>query len=306
MEDRMLVLEEVLPKTRLLAAVDGHGGHKAAELVVKQLGDTIQKLGPWPFEDLELLQHKFAELFADLDQQLLEHLRGDADEVQSSSGLSSGCVACIVLQRGESLYIASVGDCKVLSFDEKGGARLLSGPEHHPDMAEEAARLKACGAKLNIDGSLAGLAVSRALGDFNFQDNWSKPPGLVTTPAVYKHELEALGTNTLLVATDGLDEMSKQRMASLLRSELQGEKLPMAAAQALADEAGQHGDSGDNVGVAVLMVKRPPAPIVEEKEPRQAPRLFGRGRCSLDELMKNAPAENPAEKPSPSTEEESQ
>jgi len=272
MEDRVLVAD-IEPSLRLKAVIDGHGGSEAADFIQGALVEAVREASPWAFHSKKMLKKHFSSL--------LKNLEGSTN----SSGLSSGCVLCIVLQKGRWAFIANLGDCQVVGdpLEGKGAPYLLSSdPEaRHPNAAVEQQRIEAAGATLGADGTVHGLAVSRCLGDF-WLTSWEKPAGLSIEPEVSIHNLQNVGLMVLM--TDGV-ACSKPNAMAPIRKSLRGGEPPEEAAVSLADSEGGK-DGSDNVGVVVVMLARPePLPV------RQAPsRLFNRG-FKLD-LTASASASN--------------
>ena len=138
-------------------------------------------------------------------------------ELPSTTG---GCTSSVVLQLGEKIYIANCGDSKsvIATFHEETGdiSVAYTSRDDTPDLEDERARIeKAGGSVLDINGShrvvlyneagepYGGLAVSRALGDYDLSD-----AGVIPDPIGDVIDLKDIGVGGegvfAILATDGL------------------------------------------------------------------------------------------------------
>lgn len=114
---------------------------------------------------------------------------------------NGGTTLTVVRVDGQEATIAYVGDSEVGIVQEDGTIESLT-PPHHPLQAGERDRLKATGAQLSgprleAPKSAAWAAVSRALGDTEFEPHLSHEPAVVKTTCGERDRF-------LLVASDGL------------------------------------------------------------------------------------------------------
>lgn len=86
---------------------------------------------------------------------------------------NAGCTACVCLMTEDTIYCSNSGDSRAILVDKAGKVTELS-HDHKPDDAGEMKRIKAAGGFVD-DGRVQGIiAVSRAIGDWEY-----KNPGLL-------------------------------------------------------------------------------------------------------------------------------
>ena len=99
----------------------------------------------------------------------------DITEEREIKGLSfnAGCTSCVVLMTKDTIYCANSGDSRACIYTTKGEVIELS-HDHKPENDIELKRVKAGGGFVE-DGRVQGIiAVSRAIGDWEY-----KNPGLL-------------------------------------------------------------------------------------------------------------------------------
>lgn len=131
----------------------------------------------------------------------------------------SGTTAVLTLIRGEDMWVANVGDSRVILASEAEAGGLRPEPvstDHKPDLPEEKARILAAGGRVfaveyddGIDGpqrvwlghmDIPGLAMSRSLGD-----SVAHTAGVSSEPQVLHRRLTSRD-KMLILASDGLWE----------------------------------------------------------------------------------------------------
>ena len=90
-------------------------------------------------------------------------------QLSGSKSSRGGCTASVILITKEEIFCANAGDSRtVLSW--KQNAHLDLSVDHKPDDPEECKRIESADCFVE-DGRVNGsLAVSRALGDFDYKD----------------------------------------------------------------------------------------------------------------------------------------
>ena len=93
----------------------------------------------------------------------------DSEIKQKEYGADTGATACIVLVTETDIYCANAGDSRGVLYT---GTRVepLSF-DHKPQNEEEEARIKKVGHFVEDDRVDGNLALSRAIGDFQYKDN---------------------------------------------------------------------------------------------------------------------------------------
>jgi len=114
--------------------------------------------------------------------QIKQEIRGPGAKLESSEEreiksipFSAGCTSCVCLITDDSIYCANSGDSRAILVNKAGKITELS-HDHKPDNDGEMKRIKAAGGFVD-DGRVSGIiAVSRAIGDWEY-----KNPGLQAT-----------------------------------------------------------------------------------------------------------------------------
>ena len=133
----------------------------------------------------------------------------------------SGSTACVVLLRGDIIYVFNVGDSRAVLAKQQGSGdchiRYVAVPlseDQTPSCPKERERIIRSGGHVSEPGgsgtparvwidrccTLVGLAMTRCFGDFNV-----KHIGVIPDPVVTQRSLEK-GDEFLIVATDGVWE----------------------------------------------------------------------------------------------------
>ncbi|KAM6503638.1 Protein phosphatase 2C (PP2C)-like domain containing protein [Amanita muscaria] len=195
------------PNSNVFFAVyDGHGDDR----VSKYAGENLHKR--------LLSEDEYHE--RNYDTALKKAFLGtDEDLLATGEGETSGATAvAALLTTDNKIYVANAGDSRSV-IDIKGEAKPLSF-DHKPTNEPERARICAAGGSVEsgrVDGNLAmsRLAMSRALGDFQFKKNNELTPEkqIVTAdPDVICHEVTE-EDEFLVLACDGMLSHRSQRYA---------------------------------------------------------------------------------------------
>ena len=82
---------------------------------------------------------------------------------------NAGCTACVCLITKDTIYCSNSGDSRAILVNKAGKVTELS-HDHKPDDNGEMARIKAAGGFVD-DGRVQGIiAVSRAIGDWEYKN----------------------------------------------------------------------------------------------------------------------------------------
>jgi len=201
----------------LLCVLDGHGGEKCADYVLRELPLRLAADNQLGFgQSAEIVKDGLCKTFETLDHDFLCEAR--------AKQLDEGTTVLCALFRGSSLDVANVGDTravlgrKITGNESKRWTTLRSthkairlSVDHMPNVVEEMERVKANGGivkKVNgtwrVDGpnSDTMLGVSRALGDRELKD-LGKRPLISSTPFVNSVDLVP-EDQFLILASDGV------------------------------------------------------------------------------------------------------
>lgn len=263
------------------AVFDGHGGRASALFSGAVLPYLISQ-HPLRFSDAA---KALPECFHQADELLREHLEGV--EFKGAKEYNSGCTAVAVTLAHDvpsgatQVTCANLGDSRCVLVKNGGGFVALS-EDHCPTVPSERKRIEDAGgfissAQFNrkTERVLGSLAVTRALGDFDFKmpnvSAWGTKANpiaedLVTAHAdVVQHVCDAEADLALILACDGIwNVFSSEEAASFVEAKLVKvnsimSKEPEAdrcevVATLLVEEALARG-SNDNCTCIVLLLK---------------------------------------------------
>ncbi|KAH8155850.1 uncharacterized protein LAJ45_00862 [Morchella importuna] len=186
---------------------DGHGGEKVAAFSGDNVHKIVVKQSSFEAGDYgKALQDGFLAT----DRAILQDPRY-GDEV-------SGCTATAALISDTKIYVANAGDSRTV-LGVKGRAKPLSF-DHKPQNEAEKARIQAAGGFVDFGRVNGNLALSRAIGDFEFKKSADLPPEqqIVTAfPDINIHEISD-DDEFLVLACDGIwDCQSSQAVIEFVR-----------------------------------------------------------------------------------------
>eukprot|EP00755_Sulcionema_specki_P019163 Sspe_Gene.68738::Locus_40526_Transcript_2_2_Confidence_0.667_Length_1275::g.68738::m.68738/K14803/PTC2_3; protein phosphatase PTC2/3 len=204
--------KDVGPWVAFFGVYDGHCGSKIARYAGDQMHQSIMQT---PDFKEKRWKEALRNGYLALDEEVLNHpdLRED----------KSGCTAvtCLVTE-GLDLVCGNAGDSRcVLS---RGGQAVPLSFDHKPTNDAEAARIAEAGSFIANGRVNGNLALSRAIGDFEFKDNHDLPP----TAQAISAEPEVVATRLLpedeflVLACDGIwDVMSNEAVVAFISERLQ-------------------------------------------------------------------------------------
>lgn len=186
---------------------DGHGGDKVALFTGANIHNIIAKQDTFKTGNYE---QALKDGFLATDRAILNDPKYE-DEV-------SGCTACVGLITEDKIYTANAGDSRSV-LGVKGRAKPLSF-DHKPQNEGEKARITAAGGFVDFGRVNGNLALSRAIGDFEFKKSADLAPEqqIVTAyPDVVVHDLGD-DDEFLVIACDGIwDCQSSQAVIEFVR-----------------------------------------------------------------------------------------
>jgi protein phosphatase 2C family protein 2/3 len=186
---------------------DGHGGEKVAAFSGENVHKILVKQSSFEAGDYgKALQ----DAFLATDRAILQDPRyGDEP---------SGCTATTAVVSETKIYAANAGDSRTV-LGVRGRAKPLSF-DHKPQNEAEKARIQAAGGFVDFGRVNGNLALSRAIGDFEFKRSADLSPEqqIVTSfPDVNVHEISD-DDEFLVLACDGIwDCQSSQAVIEFVR-----------------------------------------------------------------------------------------
>ncbi|CAO3618259.1 unnamed protein product [Cunninghamella echinulata] len=190
---------------------DGHGGSTVAEYTGEILHRKIRES---PFFDKKQYREALKDAFLTIDKELKNDQNFTYDP--------SGCTAVTALVTPDNkIFVANAGDSRgIISID--GTSKALS-YDHKPVDRLESQRIIAAGGFVEFGRVNGNLALSRAIGDFEFKQNDHLPAEeqIVTCdPDIIEHEI----TNDdefFVLACDGIwDCMTNQEVVDYIRARI--------------------------------------------------------------------------------------
>ncbi|KAG0645954.1 phosphatase 2C [Hyphodiscus hymeniophilus] len=186
---------------------DGHGGDRVALFAGGNIHQIIAKQEAFKKGDIE---QALKDGFLATDRAILNDPRYE-EEV-------SGCTASVGILSAKKIYVGNAGDSRSV-LGVKGRAKPLSF-DHKPQNEGEKARITAAGGFVDFGRVNGNLALSRAIGDFEFKKSAELAPEqqIVTAyPDVTVHDISD-DDEFLVVACDGIwDCQSSQAVVEFVR-----------------------------------------------------------------------------------------
>ncbi|KAK4131191.1 PP2C-domain-containing protein [Trichocladium antarcticum] len=207
LEDNPKAAKDHASKLSFFGVYDGHGGDKVALFAGDNIFRIVSKQETFKTGNYE---QALKDGFLATDRAILADPKYE-DEV-------SGCTACVGLITDDKIYIANAGDSRSV-LGVKGRAKPLSF-DHKPQNEGEKARITAAGGFVDFGRVNGNLALSRAIGDFEFKKSAELAPEqqIVTAyPDVVVHEMGD-DDEFLVIACDGIwDCQSSQAVIEFVR-----------------------------------------------------------------------------------------
>ncbi|KAJ2158556.1 Protein phosphatase 2C 2 [Coemansia sp. RSA 552] len=250
MEDAHTTLLKLGPdgESAFFAVYDGHGGQTAAKFAGAELHSYIIKEGSYAKGD-------FAQAIK------RGYMAADADlrETPEMTNDSSGCTAvCVLLTKDGRVFCGNAGDSRCI-ISSKGQAIALS-HDHKPTDEVELNRIVSGGGFVEFQRVNGNLALSRALGDFEFKDNKAQPAEkqIVTADPDVVERAANSEDEFLVIACDGIwDCMTNEQVVQFVHAKIvEGKKLDQVCEEmmtrCLASESELGGVGCDNMTVVIV------------------------------------------------------
>ena len=203
----------------IFGVFDGHGGTFAAKFLKNHLVKSMKELSSNKSSSALSSDTFFAELikesFLNIDRSIFEEAKTNAQK-------NAGTTACVCIYDENKFVTGWAGDSRVV-LCRKGRAIPLTTHDHKPNLKNEKKRIEENGGHV-MNGRVNGiLAVSRALGDFNFKDT-NKPPNkflVSASPEIFEKNRDDVEDEFLILACDGIwDVMSNQEACTFVRNRI--------------------------------------------------------------------------------------
>lgn len=193
---------------------DGHGGQNIAKYSGAHLHERIAR------------DPAFSN---DIDTAMKNGFLGTDEDLRNDPQFSndpSGCTAVTAIITPDNwVYVGNAGDSRAV-ISIKGDATEMS-DDHKPVKKEESTRITKAGGFVEFGRVNGNLALSRAIGDFEFKQNPSLSPEdqIVTAYPDVKKEKITEETEFLVLACDGIwDCLSSQQVINFVRRDIADSK----------------------------------------------------------------------------------
>ncbi|XP_041748223.1 protein phosphatase 1B-like isoform X2 [Coregonus clupeaformis] len=270
------------------AVYDGHAGSRVANYASKHLlGHIItHSMGPpgpegvTPAPAVETVKTGIRTGFLKID----EHMRNFSD---LRNGMDrSGSTAVAVLLSPEHLYFINCGDSRAVLY--RNTHVCFSTLDHKPCNPREKERIQNAGGSVMIQRVNGSLAVSRALGDYDYKcvDGKGATEQLVSPePEVFEIE-RSPEDEFVVLACDGIwDVMSNEELCEFVKSRLEvSQDLEKVCNQVL--DTCLHKGSRDNM--SVVLVCLPNCPKVSEEAVKKDTELDMFLESRVEEIIEKA------------------
>jgi len=231
---------------------DGHAGASVSKMCSEQLLDCI-------LESKEFQQSNVAKGirsgFLSLDTKLRE-----VPELASGEDKSGSTAVCALISP-TNLYIANCGDSRAVI--SRSGKVSFSTVDHKPVVPAERERILKAGGTVETERVNGFLAVSRALGDYDYKNVKGVGPceQLVSPePEIYVEERDMAKDEFLILACDGVwDVMSNEDVCSYVRYLLSTTSDLVSITNSVIDTC-LHKRSADNMSIVLVTFPGAPKP----------------------------------------------
>lgn len=205
-------LGEGLEDWNYFAVFDGHAGVKVSEHCAKHLLNCIIQTDEFRNNDVIKGIHSG---FLKLDEKMRK-----LPELASGDDKSGTTAVCTFISKDQ-IYIANCGDSRAVLC--RNGEPIFATRDHKPILPSEKQRIQNAGGSVMIQRVNGSLAVSRALGDYDYKS--SKELGqceqLVSPePEIFVQDRDSADA-FLVIACDGIwDVMSNEAVCSFVNQRL--------------------------------------------------------------------------------------
>ncbi|KAG9097557.1 Protein phosphatase 2C 2 [Ceratobasidium sp. UAMH 11750] len=188
------------------AVFDGHGGSTVAKYAGKHVHERLKS---------------DAEYQKDYKAALKRAFLGTDDDLRADPAFfhdPSGCTAVAALLTSDKILVANAGDSRAV-MSVKGTVKELSF-DHKPQNPSESSRITAAGGYVEYNRVNGNLALSRAIGDFEFKQNYAIQPEdqiVTSNPEITEHAITE-EDEFVVLACDGIwDCLSSQQVVDVVR-----------------------------------------------------------------------------------------
>jgi len=248
------ILSDRLSAYSLFAVFDGHAGKEVANLTALEFTDHLLSLAPFDrlnddYQKQDVI-NGLHRAFQTWDVKLRQHPH------LTKLNDRSGATATGVLITPKHYFVFNVGDSRTILIRDK--ELHFATMDHKPQGEIEKKRITQAGGKIIINRINGSLAVSRALGDFDYKNNNQMDAlGQLVSPdpdvtCIERHDDD----NYLLVACDGIyDFLTNNDIVNYVNERFASEEHERDIVSHLVDLA-LHKNSKDNMSACVISLDK--------------------------------------------------
>lgn len=236
------------------AVFDGHAGAKVSAHCAEHLLDCIMQTEEFREDVTKGIHSGFLRL---------DDTMRSLPEISSGEDKSGSTAVCAFISPKQ-IFIANCGDSRAVISRE--GRTVFSTRDHKPGLPQERERIQKAGGSVLIQRVNGSLAVSRALGDYDYKKviGVGQCEQLVSPePEIFVRDREDNADEFLVLACDGVwDVMSNYDLCQYIHSRLQVTDDLEAIASQVIDTCLYKG-SRDNMSIVLVVFDGAPSPCVE-------------------------------------------
>ncbi|XP_054010564.1 protein phosphatase 1B isoform X1 [Hylaeus anthracinus] len=240
------------------AVFDGHAGALVSEHSAEHLLECIMQTEEFKADDVITGIHSG---FLRLD----DEMRGLPE--MSSGTEKSGSTAVCAFVSPRNIYIANCGDSRAVLC--RAGGPVFSTRDHKPVLPAERERIQNAGGSVMIQRVNGALAVSRALGDYEYKTLKDRGPceQLVSPePEIFMRDRDDEHDEFLVLACDGIwDVMNNEELCDFIHSRLLLTDDLEAVTNQVIDTCLYKG-SRDNMSIVLVTFPAAPKPSPEAQK----------------------------------------
>eukprot|EP00038_Savillea_parva_P006018 m.161187 g.161187 ORF g.161187 m.161187 type:complete len:358 (-) comp12047_c0_seq1:392-1465(-) len=255
------------PGTSMFCVFDGHGGSLVAKEAAKQLLNVVAKTDKFKHgnQSPETLSSALYDGLIQLDAELraIPQLKSGVDH--------SGATAVTSFITPKHIIIGNVGDSRAVVA--RAGKVHFGSKDHKPTSVEERTRVERAGGFIEMGRVCGNLAVSRALGDFQYKDKPELAPEdqKITCAADMTIVERTAEDDFLTLCCDGIfDVMTNEQVVEFIVNHLKGGFKPKEICERLCDHCLMK-NSKDNMSVVIVLFPNHTKPVPGFVVPSLAP-----------------------------------
>ncbi|KAL3286156.1 hypothetical protein HHI36_000668 [Cryptolaemus montrouzieri] len=239
------------------AVFDGHAGARVSKHCATHLLEAIMATEEFQEDTKKGIHNGFLEL--DNQMRSLPELSSGEDR--------SGTTAVCAFISSRLIYIANCGDSRAVLCRQ--GEPVFSTQDHKPGLPSELDRIVKAGGSVMIQRVNGSLAVSRALGDYDYKNVEGRGPceQLVSPePDIFVRDRDDAQDEFLILACDGVwDVMSNEDLCQYIHNRLLvTENLKEVTSQVI--DTCLYKGSRDNMSIVLVVFPGAPTPTPEAIE----------------------------------------